>query len=85
MTATHIIAARHQQSLAELSEILAKHDPEAAERVAKANHGPSHGMPSPTKKPLETAAYHAECLLALAKIVDEQLGPRRRGRPRKAS
>ena len=85
MTASHIIAARHQQALTELTAILERDDPEAEERVAKANHGPSHGMPSPTKKPLETAAYHAECLLALARIVDEQLTPKKRGRPRKAS
>jgi hypothetical protein len=85
MTATHIIAARHQQTLAELSEILAKYDPEAEERLAKANHGPSHGMPSPTKKPLETAAYHAECMLSLARIMDDQSTSRKRGRPRKAS
>jgi excisionase family DNA binding protein len=62
-----------------------RRDPEVGERVAKANHGPDHGIPSPVKKPLETAAYHAECLVSLAGIVDEQLTPKKRGRPRKAS
>jgi hypothetical protein len=53
-------------------------------RVARAaNHG--QGIPSPTKKPLEDSAFQAECMLSLARIMDEQLAPKKRGRPRKAS
>jgi hypothetical protein len=58
-----------------------KHDPEVGERVAKANHGRS--SPSPSKAPLETAAMHAECMLSLARPIDERLTPKKRGRPRK--
>ena len=76
------IGRRHHQALTEVAEILERHDPEVGDRVYKANHG--RGIPSP-KKTLETAAYHAECIRSLARIVDEQLTPKKRGRPRKAS
>jgi hypothetical protein len=81
MTATHVIAERQQQALTELTTILERHDPEAAARLAKTNHG--GGIPSPTKKPLENSAYLAECMLSLARIVDERRAPKKRGRPRK--
>jgi len=83
MTATSIIAARQQLALTELTTILERHDPEAAARLAKTNHG--NGVPTSPKRPLENATYLAESMLILAKIVDEQLTPRKRGRPRKAS
>ena len=83
MTAPSVIAARHHQALTELAEIMERHDPEAAARLAKTNHG--GGIPNSTKRPLEAATYHAECILSLARIVDEQLTPKKRGRPRKAS
>jgi hypothetical protein len=85
MASRKSIGERHHRALTELAEILERRDPEAKERVAKANHGPDHGIPSPVKKPLETAAYHAECMRSLARIMDEQLTPKKRGRPRKAS
>jgi hypothetical protein len=50
-------------------------------RLAKTNHG--GGVPNPVKKPLENSAYLAECMLSLARIVDERLAPKTRGRPRK--
>ena len=84
MTAPELIAARQQRALTELTTILEKHDPEAAARLARAKHG-GHSVPTSPKKPLENATYMAESLLVLAKIVDEQLTPRKRGRPRKAS
>jgi hypothetical protein len=83
MTATSVIAERQQKALTELTAILERHDPEAATRLAKTNHG--GGIPNSTKRPLEAATYHAECILSLARIVDEQLTPKKRGRPRKAS
>jgi hypothetical protein len=83
MTATHIIAARQHEALTELTDILERHDPEAAARLAKTNHG--HGVPTSPKRPLENATYMAECMLSLARIVDVQLTPKKRGRPRKAS
>jgi hypothetical protein len=83
MTASHIIAARQGQALSELTGILERHDPEATTRLAKTNH--NHGVPTSPKRPLENATYLAESMLILAKIVDEQLTPKKRGRPRKAS
>jgi len=82
MTASHIIAARQQQALTDLTAILERHDPEAATRLAKTNHG--GGVPTSPKRPLENATYLAESMLILAEIVDEQLIPKKRGRPRKA-
>ena len=81
MTATHVIAERQQQALTELTAILERHDPEAAARLAKTNHG--HGVPTSPKRPLENATYMAESLRILAQIVDKQLAPKKRGRPRK--
>jgi hypothetical protein len=83
MTAPKDIVARRHQALTELTAILERHDSEVAARLAKTTHG--SGIPNPINRPLETAAYHAECMLSLARIVDEQLTPRKRGRPRKAS
>jgi hypothetical protein len=83
MTAPHIIAARQHQALTELTAILERHDPEAAARLAKANHGGTV-PPGSTKKPLENATYLAESMLILAQIVDERLTPKKRGLPRKA-
>jgi len=83
MASVSAIAKRHHEALTEVAEILARHDPEVSGRIAKANH--DRGIPSPVKKPLETAAYHAECMTSLARLIDERLTPKKRGRPRKAS
>jgi hypothetical protein len=83
MTATHVIAERQQQAITELTSILERHDPEAAARLAKTNHGA--GVPTSPKRPLENATYLAESMLILAQIVDEQLTPKKRGRPRKTA
>ena len=83
MAAPEAIARRHNLALTELADILTKHDAEVGERVAKTNHG--RGVPSPAKKPLETAAHHAECMLSLARLIDERLAPKKRGRPRKST
>jgi len=72
--------AKRHQALAEVAEILERHDPEVGERIRKAKKG---GVPSPAKRPLETMAYHAECMLSLARLIDERLTPKKRGRPRK--
>jgi hypothetical protein len=83
MTAPHIIAARQHQALTELTTILERHDPEATTRLAKTNHGA--GVPTSPKRPLENATYMAESLLILAQIVDRELTPKKRGRPRKST
>ena len=77
------IAKRHNLALKEVADILTKHDPEAGDRIRKANHGGS--VPSPRKRPLETAALHAECMASLARLIDERMTPKKRGRPRKAA
>jgi len=82
MAAPSAIAKRHHQALTELATILERHDPEAA-RLAKTNHGA--GVPTSPKRPLENAAYLAESMLILAQIVDEQLTPKKWGRPRKTA
>jgi hypothetical protein len=84
MASRKSIGERHHRALTEVVQILERRDPKVEERVAKANHGSDHGIPSPAKRPLEAAAYHAELLRALARIIDEGL-PKKRGRPRKAS
>ena len=56
---------------------------EASARLAKTNHGA--GVPTSPKRPLENATYLAESMLILAKIVDEHLTPKKRGRPRKTA
>jgi len=84
MTAPHIIAARQNQALTELTTILERHDPEATMRLAKTNHG-GDTVPTSPKKPLENATYLAESMLILAQIVDRELTPKKRGRPPKSS
>ena len=83
MTDRSIIAACHHEALRELAEILERHDPNVGARISRANHG--GGIPSPVKKPLEIAAFQAECMLSLARIVDRNLTPKKRGRPRKTA
>jgi hypothetical protein len=84
MTAPSIIAARQSQALTELTAILERHDPEAKTRLAKTNHGGTM-PPGFTKKPLENATYLAESMLILAEIVNRELTPKKRGRPRKTA
>jgi hypothetical protein len=85
MASRKSIGERHHQALADVATILARHDQQLEERLAKANHGPDHGIPSPTRRVPETLAYHAECIASLARIIDQQLTPKKRGRPRKAA
>ena len=83
MTAPSVIAARQQHELGELTTILERRDPEAAARLAKTNHG--GGVPTSPKRPLENATYLAESMLILAQLVDRELTPKKRGRPRKTT
>jgi hypothetical protein len=84
MASRKSIGERHHQALVDVAEILARHDQQLEERLAKANHGPDHGIPSPTRRVPETLAYHAECMRSLARLLDEQM-PKKRGRPKKSA
>ena len=77
------MAARQREALSEIRDVLEKHDPEAAGRLRKAAN--SDTLPASFKQSEQFAGYLAESVASLAKIVDEQLTPRPRGRPRKSS
>ena len=88
MASREAIAIRQQLALEKIRGVLVKYDDGARERLSKAanNHSDDpDAVPSSFKQPELFDAYLAEGLASLAKIVDEQLAPRRRGRPRKAS
>lgn len=88
MASRSSIAARQQQALEEIRGVLIKYDEEAQERLRKAANSQSDNpdaTPNSFKQPELFAAYLAESVASLAKIVDEQLTPRKRGRPRKAA
>jgi hypothetical protein len=84
MASRKVIGARHHEAMIEVTEILQRLDPEATNRVAKANHGPDHGIPSPTRRVPEALAFHAEILRSLARLLDGQM-PKKRGRPPKSA
>jgi hypothetical protein len=65
--------------------VLEKYDTEAEGHLRKASNAAASGVPVPTsiKQPELFGAYLAECVASLAKIVDERLSPKRRGRPPK--
>jgi hypothetical protein len=77
------IDADERDELWKASVTAYRHDPEAAARLAKTNHG--GGVPTSPKKPLENATYLAESMLILAQIVDRELTPKKRGWPRKTA
>jgi hypothetical protein len=77
------IAIRQNDALHEIRDVLVKHDPEAEERLWKAADGES--WPNSIKRPDEFGTYLAESVATLARLVDRQLTPRRRGRPRKTA
>ena len=88
MASRSSIAIRTQRALEQIREVLVKYDDGARERLSKAasNHTDNpDAVPSSTKQPELFAAYLAESVATLAKIVDSQLAPRKRGRPRKAA
>ena len=79
------IGIRTQLALEQVRDILAKYDPEARERLSKAANNRTDNpdaVPS-FKYPDQVAAYLAESVASLAKIVDQRLQRRPPGRPRK--
>ena len=88
MASRSSIGIRTQLALEQIREVLAKYDPEVRERLSKAanNHTDNpDAVPSSIQQPQLFAAYLAESVASLANIVDQQLAPRKRGRPRKAA
>ena len=82
MASREQIAIRQQLALESIREVLVKHDGESGERLAKAADSADEAVPSLKNSDLVTA-YLAESVASLAKIVDEQLQKRPRGRPPK--
>jgi hypothetical protein len=83
MASREAIAIRQNEALREIRDVLEKHDPEAEGRLRKAADSESGSLPNSYKRPEEFAAYLAESVASLARLVDRQLTPRRRGRPPK--
>jgi len=79
------IAIRQQLALEQIRDVLRKYDTAAGERLRKAANTTDETAVPGSKQPDLVSAYLAECVASLAKIVDEQLKPRPRGRPRKVS
>jgi hypothetical protein len=82
VTSREQVAIRLQKSLESVRDVLVKYDGESGERLAKATGVADESVPSLKHTDLVTA-YLAESVASLAKIVDEQLRPRKRGRPPK--
>jgi len=74
-----------QLALEEIRTILVKHDEQSAERLtnAVADGTVDLGAVPPFSNRDMVLAYLAESVATLSKLVDRQLQPRRRGRPRK--
>jgi hypothetical protein len=74
-----------QLALEEIRDTLAKYDEQSAERLrnAVADGTVDAGAVPGLKQPELVTAFLAESLATLAKIVDEQLQKRPRGRPPK--
>jgi len=77
------IAIRQQLALEQIRDVLQKYDTAAGERLRKAANTTDETTVPGSKQPALVSAYLAECVASLAKIVDEQLAPRKRGRPPK--
>jgi len=87
MASRSSVAIRVQLALEAIRDVLSKHDPEARERLSRVSGATTDNpdqVPS-FKYPDQCVAYLAESVASLAQIVDQQLAPRKRGRPRKAA
>ena len=85
MASKSILAARVQRALEEIRDTLAKYDEQSAERLtnAVADGTIDAGAVPPFSQPDLVTAYLAESVASLARVVDERLTTRRRGRPPK--
>ena len=82
MASPEVIAIRQDVALNQIRQVIEKHDPEAAERLSLLTYGGT--TPHTIKMPHEFSAYLAECVAVLATVVDRQVAPKKRGRPRKS-
>ena len=79
------IAIRVERALTTVRDTLAKHDPESTERLhnASADGSVDRGAVPPFGNRDMVLAYLCESTATIAKLLDRQLQPRRRGRPPK--
>jgi hypothetical protein len=83
MPSREAIAIRRLEALRQIRDVLQKYDPESEGRLRKTYRGNS--LPTSERRVSEFGAYLAECVASLSRIVDEQLTPRKRGRPKKTT
>ena len=78
------VAIRVQLALEQIRDVLIKYDDQSGERLKKAANAADETVPAFKNHDL-VIAFLAESVASLSHIVDEQLSPRKRGRPRKVS
>jgi hypothetical protein len=83
MASRTVVATQQIPVLQEIRDIVAEFDPEAASQLTRFT--PGGGVPNSLKQPVEYELYLSECLLILARKVQEldARTPKRRGRPPK--
>jgi hypothetical protein len=72
------LAIMQEHAMREILDTIGRHDPEAGARLDRFG-----GLPVSATRSSEHAVFVAEAVAALAKLVDQQLTPKPRGRPRK--
>lgn len=85
MASREQIAIKQQLALEASRDVLGKYDGSSAERLKKAANATDETSVPSFKQPDLVTAYLAESVASLARVVDEQLTPRRRGRPKKSA
>jgi hypothetical protein len=85
MASTSVVAGRVQRSLEEIRDVLIKLDAGSEERLRRsvADGTVDAGAVPPFKQRDLVLAYLTEAMATLTKVVDRELTPRKRGRPRK--
>lgn len=83
MASIEAIAVRELEAQRKVLEVLERHDPEAVRKLDLIGGVPGV-PPNSLKQPHEFSAWTMEAVATLAHLVDKQLTPRKRGRPRKS-
>ena len=74
------LAVMQEHAMREILDTIARLDPEAADRLDRFG-----GLPVSATRSAEHAVFMSETVAALARVVDQQVTPKKRGRPRKDS